>query len=76
MSPQPMETAPHDPTKRFAWDQPRLLGWCGDRWHIIQFEPDAISKRPKPYWSIEGLRTEMARANQPTAWLPMPADLA
>ena len=64
---QAIETAPKDGTK--------ILLACQEQITIGWWDTNKYAKKPRPYWSsihayLYG-RT-WARANQPTAWQPLP----
>ncbi len=61
---QPMEAAPQDGTA--------ILLACRESVKIGKWDDDRHSRRPRPFWNHDHHRTSSARADQPTAWLPLP----
>lgn len=69
---QPIETAPTDGTRILLSNptHPALTL----RVVIGYYDPDSYSKRPRPYWSIEGIRSVSGqRLYRPTHWMYLPA---
>ena len=64
---QPMETAPRGQTRS-------ILYVPGYGVEIGRYNDDRYAKKPRPFWRwsyLFGVATQ--RANQPTAWMPLPA---
>lgn len=62
---QPIETAPKDDNyiRVWSWGRERHAKWNDDRY----------SKRPRPFWDMDGMSVSRCRAQQPTFWMPTAA---
>lgn len=69
---QPIETAPHYPTKN-RWDQPVILAVFGERACKCQYDPDNMGRKsPRPFWHAPEIGVAISREEQPKLWMPMP----
>jgi hypothetical protein len=69
---QPMETAP-------TGDHRTRVLFCvpGYGVQIGHYRADRRAKKPRPFWTWSDLYgIAVQRANQPTAWMPLPAQCA
>ena len=64
--PQPIETAP---THKGS----RILGWCGNRWESLEYDPGGKESWQTASW---GQKSDSGRwsDSEPTLWLPLPPD--
>lgn len=70
MSWQPIESAPRDARLLLGWEGNAHKSPCFGNWNT-----DAYSKNPRPYWSTDRERvygTRDAREVPPTHWQPSP----
>lgn len=58
---QPIETAPKKARIRvWAWGAERHAKW----------DEDQYARRPRPFWSMDGLSISSSREHQPEWWMP------